>query len=510
MTLTDSKRMKAADNKAINGEGIPSTLLMTNAAKHISRAAAELAGENKSAAVFCGSGNNGGDGIAAAVYLLRMGFSVRCFLVGTREKMTPDTKETERRLIEAGGRLEDLDPSDPSMRDFLKNAGVIADAMCGIGFSSGLRGLAAEAAKLINSSGRPAVAADIPSGVEADTGLVSGEAVKCARTVTFSLAKPGHFAQPGCIYAGELEIADIGVPREILKDCGCGIFAITEKDALLPRRNRISHKGNYGKLLIIAGSTGLTGAASLCAKAAVRGGAGLVHLGVPLDIYPITAVKNDEAMPFPLACDSLGRLSLSALPAVNEKLRSCDLCVIGPGLGRSREITELISSLVADAGKPMVIDADGLFALSENINVLKNASAPVILTPHEGEFIRLGGKTEGAVISNARDFAEEYGCTLVLKGHRTICAFPDGEIHINTTGNPGMAKGGTGDVLAGVIGAMAGQFPLKKAVTTAVWLHGRAGDICAKRLGEYSMTASDLIKALCEAEKHAEVGFENE
>ena len=507
MRLTDSKMMKDADDEAITGKGIPSTLLMKNAAGHVADAAETIAGERKIAAVFCGSGNNGGDGIAAAISLLRRGLTVRCFSVGKREKMTPDTAETERRLIEHGGIPEEFDPDMPGIREFLKSAGVIVDAMVGLGFSSELRGRAAEACKLINESGTPVVAADIPSGVDADTGQVPGEAVKCMRTVTFSLAKPGHFAEPGCMYTGELEIADIGIPAEITENCGCGVFAVTEADVRLPRRERISHKGDYGRLLIVAGSTGYTGAPSLCAKAAVRGGAGLVFIGVPLDVYQITAMKNDEAMPFPLACDSLGRLSSAALPAIREKLKLCDMCLIGPGLGRSEELTESVCALVSESDKPMLIDADGLFALSKNPDVLKSSGAPVILTPHKGEFARLGGKTEGSGIENARDFAREYGCVLVLKGHRTLCAFSDGEVYINTTGNPGMAKGGTGDALAGLIGAMVLQFPLKKAVTTAVWLHGKAGDICARRFGEYSATASDLTEAICDAMKFAEKSF---
>lgn len=501
MRLSNSRQMRDADSRAIHVAGIPSTLLMTNAAAHISRAALELLGTGRSAVVFCGSGNNGGDGIASALYLMRRGVSVRVLFAGQREKMTPDTREMERRLIESDGALEDFDPDCPALSDSLRRAGVIIDAMFGIGLNSDLRGKALAAVRMINASGVPVVSADIPSGVEADTGRILGDAVKATRTVTFSMAKPGHFVEPGCTKTGELEIADIGIPGEFLEDTGGSEFAITEEDARLPVRPKISHKGDYGKLLIVAGSTGYTGAPSLSAHAAVRSGAGLVYIGVPKEIYRITAVKNDEAMPFPLACDERGTLNMSALPVIREKLSACDVCVIGPGLGRSDEITELVCALLSGAAAPMVLDADALFAVSRNIGVIKSAAKPIVLTPHEGEFLRLGGTLSGDRIRDAREFALLHECILVLKGHRTICAFPDGEIFINTCGNPGMAKGGTGDVLAGIIGALMGQLPLKKAVTAAVWIHGRGGDICAERLGEYSMNPTDLISALPEVMK---------
>lgn len=496
MILSDSKLMRDADNAAIHVMGIPSTLLMTNAAGHVARAAIDLMGENRRAVIFCGSGNNGGDGVAAALYLVRRGIETRTLLVGNRARMTADTKEMERRLIELGGTLEDFDPDDITLIDQLSRAGVIIDAIFGIGLNSTVIGKALDAVRLINSASAPVVSADIPSGVEADTGRILGEAVCSTCTVTFSRAKPGHFSEPGCTYCGELEIADIGIPAELLSDSGCGTFAIMEEDVFLPRRPRISHKGNFGKLLIIAGSVGYTGAPSLCARAAVRSGAGLVSLGVPFDIYDITAVKNDEAMPFPLACDDMGRLSGASGNVIIEKMNQCGVCVLGPGLGRSKELTELVLKLVRQSGVPMVVDADGLFAISQDVSVIRDAASPLVLTPHEGEFLRLGGELTGDRISDARRFAKEHNCVLVLKGHRTICAYPDGEVYINTTGNPGMAKGGTGDVLAGVISSLMCQLPLKTAVNGAVWIHGRAGDLCAERFGEYSMRPADIINML--------------
>lgn len=265
----------------------------------------------------------------------------------------------------------------------------------------------------------------------------------------------------------------------------------------LPKRRSDTHKGDYGRLLIIGGSVGYTGAPTLCARAAVRSGAGLVYLGVPADIYAITAVKNDEAMPFPLACED-GRLSAAALDAVLERLTACDVCVIGPGLGRSDALTALTQHVVLESKVPVIADADALFALAQDVAVLERAQAPVVLTPHEGEFRRLYGESTGDRAEEAARFALKHGCTVVRKGPETVCAFPDGDTVRMRVGNPGMAKGGSGDVLAGILGAFVCQLPLKRAVQTAVWVHGAAGDRCAERLGEYAMTPTDLIEALPE------------
>ena len=499
--LAVSAAMRGADDKAIHMTGIPSTLLMTNAAGHLARAAEDVMGANRRAVIFCGSGNNGGDGIAAAFYLLRRGAQVRVFLVGEREKMTADTREMERRLIELGGTLEEPELSDAGLPKLLDEAGVIIDAMFGVGLRGALRGRAREAALLMNASATPVVAADIPSGVIADTGEVPGEAVRCVKTVTFSMAKIGHFSQPGNTYAGEVEICDIGIPDNWLREIDTGVYALEAADALLPRRQSVSHKGDYGKLLICGGSVGLTGAPTLCARASVRAGAGLTFLGVPKEIYGITAQKNDEAMPFPLADDGSGRISERAWGVLLEKMEICDVAVLGPGLGRSGELTALVGRMVRESRRPLVLDADALFALGQDMEALQEANCPVILTPHDGEFARMGGVLTGDRVGDARAFAKKYDCVLVLKGHRTVIAFPDGEVYITTTGNPGMAKGGSGDVLAGVLGAMLCQFPLKKAVTAAVWLHGRAGDLAAEAFGEYSMTASDIIDMLPKAIK---------
>ena len=271
---------------------------------------------------------------------------------------------------------------------------------------------------------------------------------------------------------------------------------LRDGEVYLPKRRPETHKGDYGKLLILGGCVGYTGAPTLCARAAVRSGAGLVYLGVPAPIYEITAMKNDEAMPFPLPADESGGLSERAVDIIKNRLQNCDVCAAGPGMGKGAGTKAAVRWLLENCEKPLVLDADGLNVLSGQTELLKSRSVPTILTPHDGEFARLGGVIGADRAESALRFAEEYGCILVLKGHRTVVAYPTGEVYITTHGNPGMAKGGSGDVLTGVIAAMLGQMPVEQAVPTAVYLHSYAGDLCANALGEYAMTANDIIGAL--------------
>lgn len=265
---------------------------------------------------------------------------------------------------------------------------------------------------------------------------------------------------------------------------------------LLPRRARESSKRDYGRLLILAGSTGYTGAPNFASRSAVRSGAGLVWLGVPERIYGICALKNDEAMPFPLPCDGRGRLTAEALPEVEARLERMDCLAIGPGLGRSEGVVELVQGVLAASRVPTVLDADALWALSRDMRALEEAACPCVLTPHEGEFALLGGLLDGDRVSSARRFAERWGCTLVLKGSGSVIAFPDGECFVNGTGNPGMARGGSGDVLTGVIAALLCQLPFREAARAAVYIHGLAGDLAAAERGEYGMTPTDMTDQL--------------
>ena len=490
-------QMRELDRIAIEERGIPSLQLMETASSHIVAAALETPEAERSCAVFVGSGNNGGDGVAAAAELLRNGFSVRVFLVGKREKATADFLAMERRLTAAGGRVEDFDPA--AAEAYLAGCGLVIDAMFGIGLNSPMRGAAKAAAELINASGARVIAADVPSGVHADTGEILGAAVRADVTVTFSLPKPGLYLQPGCVCCGRVRVCDIGIPRDLLASVESRVATVDAATLSLPRRAPDAHKGCFGRDLILAGSVGFTGAPVLAARAASRAGAGLVYLGVPQEIYAITAVKCSEVMPFPLPGED-GAVAPGAFEALEDKLKCASVVLAGPGLGRSEGSRELVLRLLESCAVPLILDADGINALEGHIDKLNRAGCPVILTPHDGEFARLGGGGEGDRLTRARAFAEAHGCILILKGHCTITALPDGSAILNTTGGPALAKGGSGDVLAGILAAFIGQgFPLDDAAAAAVYVHGLAGDLCAGRLGEYSVTADDVTEAISPA-----------
>ncbi len=561
LPLAASAQMKELDRLAIEEQGVPSLELMERAAQAVADTVREVLQPDESmcsssigvifmhkqdappptgeeqrqedeirdiieskntdptprVAVFCGPGNNGGDGVACARLLMeRGGCQVRAFFVGDRSRMTPDERAMEEKLTAAGGCLEDftvdmtsretleaaMDYEQQKILAWLSTCDCMVDALFGIGLKRPVEGVFRTAVLQMQKQRCPVVACDIPSGVNADTGEVLGEAVQASVTVTFTRGKPGLYMGAGAGCAGEVRIVDIGIPWEaesrLFRNAPC-LEVVFQPDSCLPRRPRNAHKGEFGKLFLLAGSEGYTGAPVLAARAALRSGAGLVYLGVPREIYPIVAVKCDEAMPFPLPKEYGGIL---------ERARSCDIALIGPGLGRAPETQELVLRLLAGLDCPVVLDADGINALAGHIDVLDKRQAPTVLTPHEGEFGRLTGCALPVRdrLSAAREFARDHRCVLVLKGQGTVTAAPDGSAWINATGNPGMAKGGSGDVLAGMIAGLLGQKHLRRErdnipelTVEAVCLHGLAGDLCARRLGEYAMLPSDLIETLPQA-----------
>ena len=543
--LATMAQMKEMDRIAIQERGIPSLELMERAAQAVAKVAADLAGvgkttgekagkvsgtglifasssgtftkdeereleelqnilESKQTAsaprvgVFCGPGNNGGDGVAAARILLEQGCQVRAFLVGDRAKMTPDERAMEEKLVAAGGNLEPFDPSHQPTMVWLSTCDCLVDALFGVGLKRPLEGDFLAVVEWLNRQHAPVVACDIPSGLHGDTGAILGQAVRAAVTVTFSYPKPGLYLGEGRTRSGRVKVARIGIPHEVSEQVfaasGSPVGVMERGIYVLPARPRTAHKGDFGKLFLLCGSQGYTGAPVLAAQAAVRTGAGLVFLGVPPEIYPIVAVKCDEAMPFPLP---------DSYEEIIKKARSCDVALIGPGLGRKPETEQLVLRLLADLEIPVVLDADGINACAGHIDSLDKRSALTVLTPHDGEFQRLTG-CELPIqdrLTAARNFARDHGCVLVLKGHATVTAAPDGTAWVNATGNPGMAKGGSGDVLAGMVASLLGQKHLQTGypaewVARAVCYHGMAGDRCARELGEYAMTPSDLIEAL--------------
>lgn len=495
MNLATAEQMRRLDRIAIEERGIPSIDLMERAAEGVAQAVLELLPDKPRrcrAAVFCGTGNNGGDGLAAARLLHIAGVQVRVLLVGDYEKLTADARTMAGRLSEFGLELEPY-REDAALWNDIRNCHVLVDALFGVGLSRPITDpVRWEVIRRINEAPGVVVAADIASGVESNTGRVLGTAVRADRTVTFTLPKIGQFVGDGVLHSGAVTVHDIGLPADLVRQEAFTAKTV-ERDWVkraLPLRPADGHKGTFGKVLILAGSVGYTGAPVLAARAATRCGCGLVSLGVPNAVYPIVAQKCMEEMPFPLPSDYKG---------IRARAADSDAVLVGPGLGRASRAQRLVLGLAEELEGPLVLDADGINALEKHMDILEGRRDRVtILTPHDGEFARLGGDLSGGDrLAAARRFAETYGCILVLKGHRTIVASPQEAAGINTTGNSGMAKGGSGDVLAGILTSLLAQgMDPEKAARAAVWLHGRAGDLCAASLTEYAMTPSDMIGRL--------------
>ena len=500
--LVTGREMAAVDQRTIAEAGISSAELIERAGTEVVAAIAArwdgLAGLQ--AVVLCGKGNNGGDGFAVARLLRAGGGSARVFLAADRADVQGAAAEHLQRCEQEGGAVEVLGEDLASLDAALGEADLVIDALLGTGLREAPRPAMARVIERIVHCERPVVAVDIPSGVEADTGQVHGAAVQAVLTVTFGLVKVGQLFYPGRSHCGALHLANIGFPESILRDAASQALLLSAErlGPLVPRRRGDEHKGSCGTVAVVAGSVGMTGAAALTADAALRSGAGRVHLGVPASLNDILEVKLSEAMTRPLPEVRKRRcLSLRALGEVLAMLTRADVLALGPGLGRYRETEELVRRLVLQTELPLVLDADGLSAFAGQAKVLKGRSAPLVLTPHVGEFARLSGldkrQIADASMAVARDFAGEFGATLVLKGAPTVVALSDGRIAVNSTGNPGMATAGSGDVLTGIIaGLMAQGLDAEAAACLGVYVHGRAGDRAVERLGEWGMRAGDI------------------
>jgi NAD(P)H-hydrate epimerase len=492
--LLTAAQVRALEHDALETLEISSAALMRRASDALADIVLELLPTGGSVAVFCGAGNNGGDGIGCAAELLRRGVAARVFLVGERRRMSADAVEMELRLREYGGELEAFDDA-PDVAPYTDTCAIIADAIFGIGLTRDIDGAALDAVRLINNARATVVSADIPSGVDADTGLILGDAVRADVTATFIAPKIGLYVAPGAAHAGRVVVCDIGVPEELTADAQSRVFVTTPRDFALPQRKIDVSKGDCGRVLIVAGSVGYTGAPVLAARAATRTGAGLVFLGVPRGIYAIAAAKCVGEICFPLAGGDT--VEIDAWSEIEARLERADALLIGPGLRNTDDTRVIVESALNTASCPIILDADGINALAANINALDKASRSVILTPHDGEFARLGGDPSHGRLTAAQSFAAAHNVTLILKGFRTIIASPDGTAFINTRGTPSMAKGGSGDVLAGMIAALLAQgLSTRDACVAAVYLHGRAGEIATARLGVYSVDSEDITDAI--------------
>ena len=509
MKVVTAEEMRKIDKKTIEECGILGVVLMERAGFAVASKIKEIFGR-KRVIIVSGSGNNGRDGLVVARNLHNEGWDVKVFLTSRPEDLKGDALLQYKAAVKLGVGIKQINEFLIHYSSVLTRHSVIVDAILGTGLSKNIAGKLSEVISLINKSNIPIISVDIPSGISSDNGQVMGAAVRADYTVTFGLPKRGHFLYPGAEYTGKLFVEDIGFPEELLKTEKLNIELLMKDyiSALIPERKKYSHKGNYGHVLIVAGSRGKTGAALMAAKACLRCGTGLVTIGVPESLANIFQSRVTEEMTLILPDKGDGTLSVRASNKILDFLnKTADLLAIGPGIGVSAETEKLMRTLIKNSETPIVIDADGINSIKGEKEVFSKIKAPLILTPHPGEMARLlqdsglGIKDiEKDRINTATSFAKETGTYLVLKGVPTIIAMPDGRAFINSTGNPGMATAGTGDVLTGMISGFLNQTPNPiHACITGVYMHGLAGDMAASEKGQYSLIATDIIDKIPDA-----------
>lgn len=457
----------------------------------------------KRVAVICGSGNNGGDGFVTGRHLVQSGANVRIYVVGTLDTLKVDAKVHAGRAVEAG-----IDPFLIGDRDdvpSLTDNDLIVDALFGTGFHGPVTGVAVRVIEAINSSRVPVAAVDTPSGLDSDSGAVNAPTVNASYTYALAASKRGHWLWPGRGCVGELQTIDIGIPAESYASLELKLRLITPEFVriALPERLPDGHKGTFGKSLIIGGSAGMSGAVVLASCACMRMGVGLTYAAVPASLVDIVDAGTVETVVRPLPEVSSRRvIARRALGVVQQLWTDVDAIAIGPGLSLHHETQELVRRLVQKRTRPTVLDADGLNACAKEVSCFDSGrDVPLILTPHAGEMARLLNCEVEDVTSDrqraATDAARRFGCIVVMKGAPTFVADPDGQVFLNPTGNSGMATGGTGDVLTGIIVSLLAQGcqPLVAALC-GVFLHGLAGDEAAAEMGERSLVATDLVEAI--------------
>ncbi len=491
--IYDAAGMRAADSWAIEDQGVPSLELMETAGAAVAEAARELATAGP-ARVVCGKGNNGGDGLVAARHLAETGYQVEVVLLWPAGELSPDSSAN---LARFRGPVREAGPGE--IAGLLEGSGVVVDAIFGTGFSGAPRAPADDAIEAINRSGAGVVAADIPSGVDASTGETAGAAVEAEITVSFHAAKLGHWIAPGKAQAGELRVTEIGIPPGAPGDPAAGVIG-DQVLGLAPPRRPNSTKFDSGEVVVIGGSRGLTGAVCMAAEAAIRAGAGYATVAVPADLEPIFELKLTEVMSRGFG-GAEGRLASGSSDAILEAAGRAAAVVLGPGLGRDDDSLALARAVARGVAVPLLIDADGLNAHAERLELIAEREAPTVLTPHAGELGRLLGRDSAQVgehrLACAREAAERSGAIVVLKGDDTLVAAGE-RLAISAGGSPGLATAGTGDVLSGTVGALLarGMEPFA-AACTGVHAHQRAGRISAERLGSVeSVIATDVISAL--------------
>lgn len=501
-----AQEMRALDQHAITQLRIPGPRLMEAAGRGAARAIQASFGllRRKRVVICCGKGNNGGDGFVVARELRKAGVGVRVFLLAGVHEVKGDAALMLGIYRKRGGKIEEVTQKEElgALKEALQSADLVVDALLGTGLTGAATGLYAAAIELINTSGRPVAALDLPSGLSADQGTLLGPTVRASLTLTFAGCKRGLLLYPGASWAGQLRVVDIGIPQSALWQ-GASVFQLELSDvaALLPRRPVDAHKGTFGHLLVVAGSVGKTGAAAMTGRAALRSGVGLVTIAAPVSQQPVIAALGMETMTEPLPETPGQSIAQKAKERILELAARTDAVALGPGVSLDPETQGLVRELVRELECPTVVDADGLTALAGHLDLLKGSPAPRCLTPHPGEMARLVGtlvkEIQADRIGAVEAFCRRLSVFLVLKGAGSAIGDPEGKIFLNPTGNPGMASGGSGDVLTGMIGAFLarGMSPLQ-ALQAGVCLHGLAGDLARDDKGEEGLIAGDILEAI--------------
>lgn len=508
MKIVTAKQMQAIDKITIEEHGIDGLTLMENAGLGIAEAIVQyIEGELEDfkVAILCGKGNNGGDGFVVGRYLSEWGSEVIFYLLGEKSDLKGDAKTNLERAEELELAVEEVSSVDDLEID--DDTDLIIDAIFGTGFHGDIRNPIDEIVDFISELDIPIVSVDCPSGLNSSTGELSSSSVSAEFTATLALPKIGQVVYPGKQNVGHLEVIDIGIPDEVVEseDLRLNLIDAEYLTINLPFHPPDGHKGSRGKLFIIAGSEGMTGAACMTASSATRSGIGLCYLGLPKSINDICEIKLTETITRPLPEVGKKRcLALRGLGEFGQYLDDADACALGPGIGTHHETCELVKRLMKKINIPTVIDADGLNCFEADVNPLIEADFPCVITPHPGELSRLIEIPTAEIASDrmryAREAAEKLGKIVLLKGAPTYIADPEGNIYLNPTGNIGMATGGSGDVLTGIIAALLtqGLDPLEAACCGA-YLHGMAGDLARADLGSIGMTPADMIDFLPEA-----------
>lgn len=498
MKLSTRQISREIDRRTIEEFGVPGVVLMENAGRAVASAILAEYPSARKMAVICGAGNNAGDGFVIARHLISSGNDVSVHIAQKKQRYKGDAKTNLDSLLEIGGDVRELEGKLPRIKD----TDVIIDAIFGTGLDRDVGGFYERLIKFINRRSVPCVSVDIPSGLDADTGRPMGAAVRADMTVTFAPPKLGMCVYPGVDYAGKLCVADITIPRLLEEDIPFELLTFQKCRGLIRKREADSHKGTYGHLLVLAGSPGKSGAAVLCADAALRAGSGLVTLGVPESISPAVEEKTTEVMSVSLKSSKDGTFHPDAHEEVLRELEGKKTALaVGPGISTSKSTGKFLEKVVTQCEVPAVLDADALNIISKNPEILRKTKVPAVITPHPGEMARLCGAGTKQVQSDrvgiSTRFSEQYGCYVVLKGARTVVSTPGGEMFINPTGNSAMATAGTGDVLTGIIGGLAAQGydPLQSCLL-GVFLHGHAADLLLDETGAAGFTASEISRKI--------------